>query len=313
MKVCSRCKNEKELNMFYKRKTSIDGLRSECKECLRIYCGKYKEGYKENNLKSVIVLSKKICSKCKIEKYSDEYHRKLNNKDGLSYNCKQCASLENKVYKEKNREVNNSNRKEYYQNNKEYFSKKSKEYYEFNKEKVIENNKEYYSNNKEYFSEKAKEYKINNKEKLKEYNKEYMKVYAEENKVKRSKYERNKKNIDPLYKLSTVVRNSIRYSIKVKNYYKKNKTDEILGCSYDEFRIYIESRFEDWMNWNNHGLYNGDINFGWDLDHIIPLSSARTEEEIILLNHYTNFQPLCSFVNRYIKRDRLDYIKIDTI
>lgn len=255
----------------------------------------------------------KVCSKCEIEKDLEQYGKKSRNKDGLSYNCKSCVSIENKIYKERNKEINNANSREYYYKNKEYFSKKSKEYYEFNKEKVIENNKEYYSKNKEYFSEKAKEYKINNKEKLKEYNKEYMKVYAEENKVKRSKYERNKKNIDPLYKLSTVVRNSIRYSIKVKNYYKKSKTDEILGCSYDEFRIYIESRFEDWMNWNNHGLYNGDINFGWDLDHIIPLSSARTEEEIILLNHYTNFQPLCSFVNRYIKRDRLDYIKIDTI
>ena len=36
-------------------------------------------------------------------------------------------------------------------------------------------------------------------------------------------------------------------------------------------------------------------------DHIIPLSSDKTEEELVRLNHYTNLQPLCSYVNRYIK------------
>jgi len=45
----------------------------------------------------------------------------------------------------------------------------------------------------------------------------------------------------------------------------------------------------------------------WDIDHIIPLSAAETEEDIIRLNHHKNLQPLCSKVNRYIKRDILDF------
>jgi len=57
------------------------------------------------------------------------------------------------------------------------------------------------------------------------------------------------------------------------------------------------------MNWDNRGLYNGKENYGWDIDHIIPLSSAKTIEDLIKLNHYTNLQPLCSFKNRCIKRD----------
>lgn len=56
------------------------------------------------------------------------------------------------------------------------------------------------------------------------------------------------------------------------------------------------------MNWDNYGKYNGTINFGWDIDHIIPLCNAKTEEDVIRLNHYTNLQPLCSKVNRDIKR-----------
>ena len=57
------------------------------------------------------------------------------------------------------------------------------------------------------------------------------------------------------------------------------------------------------MTWENYGLYNGELNYGWDIDHIIPQSYGNTEEEIIKLNHYTNLQPLCSKVNRDIKRN----------
>lgn len=61
------------------------------------------------------------------------------------------------------------------------------------------------------------------------------------------------------------------------------------------------------MNWENKGLYNGEFGYGWDIDHIVPLSTAATEEDLIRLNHYTNLQPLCSKVNRDIKRDRQSY------
>jgi len=52
---------------------------------------------------------------------------------------------------------------------------------------------------------------------------------------------------------------------------------------------------------------DGKLNYGWDIDHIIPLSSVKKEEDLIKLNHYTNLQPLCSFVNRVIKRDKMIY------
>ena len=51
------------------------------------------------------------------------------------------------------------------------------------------------------------------------------------------------------------------------------------------------------MSWDNYGKYNGEFNYGWDIDHIKPISSAKTKEEIIKLNHYTNLRPLCSKEN----------------
>ena len=71
-------------------------------------------------------------------------------------------------------------------------------------------------------------------------------------------------------------------------------------------KLYLENKFEPWMNWDNRGLYNGEFNYGWDIDHIIPISSAESEEDLIHLNHYTNLQPLCSKVNRDIKRNLKD-------
>ena len=61
------------------------------------------------------------------------------------------------------------------------------------------------------------------------------------------------------------------------------------------------------MTWENYGLYNGTENYGWDIDHKMPISSSTTIEEAHQLNHYLNLQPLCSYINRHIKRNRQDY------
>jgi len=114
--------------------------------------------------------------------------------------------------------------------------------------------------------------------------------------------------IDNLFALKTKITKNIRKYIVKKGFVKKAKTTDIIGCSYEEFYNHIESLFEPWMNWDNKGLYEGGrFNYGWDIDHKIPLSSANTEEEVIKLNHYTNLQPLCSCVNREIKQDNLDF------
>ena len=99
----------------------------------------------------------------------------------------------------------------------------------------------------------------------------------------------------------------IGFYLKSKGYLKKSKTHEILGCSFVDFKVYIESQFEPWMNWGNYGVYKGNYNETWQLDHIIPISSAKNEDDIIRLNHYDNFRPLCSKINQYDKGDKLNY------
>lgn len=129
-----------------------------------------------------------------------------------------------------------------------------------------------------------------------------IKKTEEEKKERFRKWQRERKEKDPLFKFDRGIRKLIYMSLYKNNHKKTSKTKDILGCSINDFKFYIESKWEPWMNWGNYGRYNGTGEFGWDLDHIIPVSSATTKEEIIKLNHYTNFQPLCSKYNRYVKK-----------
>ena len=105
------------------------------------------------------------------------------------------------------------------------------------------------------------------------------------------------KQTDPKYKLSKNIRSLINMSFKRIGTKKNTKTEHILGCTIQEFKTYIENQFECWMTLENHGIYTGVYNETWQLDHIEPISNATTHEDIIRLNHYTNFQPLCSKKN----------------
>lgn len=211
----------------------------------------------------------KTCSKCKIIFPSTNvYFNKCNKvKSGLTAKCKTCINLYNVE----------------------------------NKEKISIKNKIYYEENKSFFQQKQRNYNKQNKDKKRESGRKYRSKNKELINTKKRNYNSKKRQENALFKSKENIRNLIKSSIKRKGFSKKTKTYQILGCTFEEFKIYIENQFLPWMNWNNYGKYNGELNFGWDFDHIIPNSSAMTEEEVIKLNHYTNFQPLCSKTNRDIK------------
>lgn len=222
----------------------------------------------------------KVCRVCKEGKTLDQFHNNKNAKDSKQSVCKLCGKYQKIEYRNNNKDKIN-----YYRLiNREKILNYLKLYSKQNNEK----HKLYLENNKEYLKNKDKEYRITNKN-------------------DRLEYYKNKRLYDPLFKLKSNIRCGFYNSFKNKHYSKKTKTSKILGCSFEEFKLYLESKFESWMNWNNYGLYNGELNYGWDIDHIIPLSSSQTEGEIIKLNHFSNLQPLCSKINRDIKRNKLNY------
>lgn len=176
-------------------------------------------------------------------------------------------------------------KKEYRKKNLEYIKNKNKEYYIDNKEIILKSSSDYYSNNKDQKLEYQKGYALLNKGKISAYKMEY---------------QRNRRINDPVYKLKYVVARMIRNSLKCKGLSKNKRSKDILGCTIEFFKIYIEERFIDDMSWENYGT-------NWDIDHIMPLSTADTEEEVLKLNHYTNLQPLDSYINRNVKRDKINF------
>jgi len=144
-----------------------------------------------------------------------------------------------------------------------------KEQEKTDKEKISIRGKRYYQENKEYVKTKAEEWRINNKSRYRDYKK---------------KYQKHKKETDPLFKMKHNLRTRNYYAFKNKGYSKNSKTQKMLGVDWEICKAHIENQFTEGMNWNNYGE--------WHIDHVIPLASANTEEELKKLCHYSNLQPL---------------------
>lgn len=148
--------------------------------------------------------------------------------------------------------------------------------------------------------EQLKEYRKEHREYFKEYAKKYYKKYKKENddmlkQKSREYYYKNKENIfkknkerrkeDELYRLKCNIRGVINTSFRRKRIKKNKNIEKILGCSIDELIEYLKGTYK-----NNYGyeLQNEEVH----IDHIIPLCTATTEEEVYKLCNYKNLQLL---------------------
>jgi hypothetical protein len=195
--------------------------------------------------------------------------------------------------------------KERYLRNKEKFKEQKKQYYILNKEKYSASNKKHHSDNKDKISKRKQENYIINKDKILAKHKLWYNENKEKVLVYNQNYSKNRMETDELYKFKDKIRRLIRQSFNKNNHKKQSSTTNILGCTFEEFKKHIESLWQPWMNWDNYGLYNGELNYGWDIDHIIPQSNATNLIEMTNLNHYSNLQPLCSYINRKVKLNKI--------
>lgn len=235
----------------------------------------------------------KICNKCEEEKDVCEFGKNNSKKDKLSSICKNCDKLKSKYYREKNREKYLLSQKNTYEKNKEERQIISKEYYNKNKKIIISRNKDYYYNNIDKYRTTKKEWSEKNKEKILKKSKEY----RQKNRKLLSEYEKNRRKTDPLFRTIKNVRNRINQYLKSKNYKKNSKSFDLVGCSPKLLKEHIENQFTEGMSWELIGKYI-------HIDHKIPLSFGKNENEVKKLCHYSNLQPLWAKDN-LIKSDKI--------
>lgn len=107
----------------------------------------------------------------------------------------------------------------------------------------------------------------------------------------RCEYEGRKYKEDELFKIKKRLRGRVRDALK--NNQKSGSAIQDLGCSVEDFKVYLESKFESGMSWENYAPK------GWHIDHIKPLSSfdLTDRKQFLEACHYTNLQPLWWYDN----------------
>lgn len=152
------------------------------------------------------------------------------------------------------------------------------------KDKKSEYDASHYQNNREQKLEQSIIYGQDHKEEKRVYDLSRLPIVLEQ---RRERY-----NFDLNYKLMCNLRSRLYAALK------RNKkgwhTADLLGCSIEELKAHIESKFTDGMSWDK--VMSGEIH----IDHIIPCASFDFSdlEQQKKCFHYTNLQPLWAVDNR---------------
>lgn len=241
----------------------------------------------------------KLCTFCQVEKTLDCFTKNKNMKDGLDRNCRECRAVAKKASYERNREKNLVKMKAYREANKEKiaetkkrsrlkkideYKQKQRERYYANREQILADTKKKRLENLDHHLKKEAEVRARHREKRNEWQKQYYQDTKPERLKYHAKYMRDRIKRDPVYALSRLVRRRITIALSKGGYLKTSPTREMLGCDYDELKAHLERQFLKGMSWENRG--------DWHIDHIVPLSSAGSEEELLALCHFTNLRPL---------------------
>jgi hypothetical protein len=172
--------------------------------------------------------------------------------------------------------------------------------FEKNIKKSSERLKKRYASNKQEYLRQQREYRVKNADAIRERRRRYRQrnaskikvakqIYAANNKDKIAKALANRRANNPIARMANSMRRSIRRYLDA-GQKGEMSSFEIIGCSKDDLRKHLESKFRDGMTWQNYGKH-------WHIDHIVPLISAKSSDEIKRLCHWTNLQPLTAFEN----------------
>lgn len=253
MKTCTKCGEIKSLTEFHAKKAARDGKASSCKECK----SKIDRNYYLANDEDIKTRARDSHAANREHANAERNRRYWENREDHLRKCR--------IWREENRERDRENSRKWYRNNKGHHSEYQKGWYRRNKERCRENQRKWLERNKD----RAREYK----------NAYYRKRYAD-------------KKQEPEFKLSVVMRVTLRKQLEKIGSGKQGRTSRVLGYSPEDLKQHLERQFSKGMSWDNYGE--------WHIDHIVPVSehlkSGETDPAII--NCLTNLRPMWAGENQ---------------
>lgn len=252
-KYCPKCHTRKSGSEFYKSKTTSDGLAGYCKECNKKVARAYILAHPER------VKRYQTNAKGKYTERRKEWAKEYRQRPEVKAKAKErYATAE--------------------------YKQKEHERYLRNREKRLAYSNEYYKKHREYYKEYKKEYNLKNADKIRQ----QKTIYARTSpvaKAQRARYKKRRLERDPVFATKERMRKFLVDSFLRRGYKKNNHSEEIIGCDWQTLTNHL---FETWRQ--RYGtVYAGE---DYHIDHTIPLSEAKTEDEVIKLCHYTNLQLL---------------------
>ena len=154
------------------------------------------------------------------------------------------------------------------------------EYREKNKERMTEYNKKYWVKTKEERTEKHREWKDKNRDRVNEYKRKYQRIW-----------EKFQRKTNPQFKITKNLRCRLYTVLKEQDVIKTQRTLDLIGCSIDFLKDWLESKFKEGMTWENYGE--------WHIDHIKPCIkfNLSDEDQQRKCFNYKNLQPLWASEN----------------
>jgi len=227
----------------------------------------------EEQISTSAAAQRKNCSKCKVEKFYDDFSIRKGKPDSW---CKACYILNARLYAAQN---------------KDKVAQKKKEYAIKHKEHITVKRKEYATKNKEHIAKKQKEYFLKNKTAKKEYDRIYCKLNRDKKALQARQWRKARKQTDPEFRFKCNVSKQIWQLLSTgvgKNGIRTADILNSLGYSLADLRHHLEDKFTEGMTWENYGK--------WHLDHIRPVCSFNfssiQDHEFKLCWALDNLQPL---------------------
>lgn len=212
-----------------------------------------------------------------------------NGPNNFQYYCKQCQAILKKEWAGRNRDKVNqyvSAKRDKHPELREYNQLYCRDYYEKHKEEIRQKQRDKRIANHDEVIKKQREYRAKNREYIN---------------ARKREYEQSKKIADPKYKLIVRARNTIRKSFSRRGAQKCVLAETITGLDSKRLCDYLINTFYETYGrkWDGSEIVH--------IDHIVPISSANTEEEIIKLCHYSNLR-LITAEDNMRKQNKTDYV-----